>query len=103
MLRVGGSLSWLNMLPIVMVLSLRSALARNCPVGASAFSFAVLPEDEDRDMSGLVVVSEISLKNLKGFDWEPLHLLSDPWFDLENNIGPLCLKRYCQISCWSLL
>eukprot|EP00435_Cladocopium_sp_Y103_P072933 s1156_g41.t2 len=27
-----------------------SALARNCPVGASAFSFAVLPEDEDRDM-----------------------------------------------------
>lgn len=83
----------LHMPTVFMVVSLRSALARNCPVGASAFSFAVLPEDEDRDMGGLVVVSEISLKHLKGFDWEPLHLLSDPLFD------PLFLKRYCQISC----
>lgn len=54
-------------------------------------------------VSGLVVVSEDITESLKGFDWEPLHLLSDPWFDPENNMGPLFLKRYCQISCWSLL
>jgi hypothetical protein len=78
------------MLPIVMVVSLRSALARNCPVGASAFSFAVLPEDEDRDMGEWFggCFRDIT---------ESLHLLSDPWFDPEKTRGPLFLKNYCQI------